>query len=119
MADKIPKANRQTVQGRAFGRCERCLRPTLSGHLHHRRPKGLGGSSAPDRHDVSNLVHLCPDCHSWAHSYPNGATENGYLIPRSSGMSPLEVPIIDLADVARWLDNDGQYLRDAPEVSDV
>lgn len=111
MADRIPTANRQTVQGRAFGHCERCDRPTVAAHLHHRRPKGLGGSSAPDRHDVSNLVHLCPDCHSWAHGHPKDAAEAGFLVPRSSGQSPLQVPIVDLSGRIRWLDDEGQYLR--------
>jgi 5-methylcytosine-specific restriction protein A len=119
MGDQIPKQNRQTVQGRAFGRCERCLKATLCGHLHHRRPKGLGGSKAPDRHDVSNLVYLCPDDHSWAHNNPLDAIAAGYLVPRSSGLSPLMVPIKDMAGQTLFLDNEGQYLREPVEVGDV
>ena len=119
MADQIPKTNRQLVQGRAFGRCERCLKTTLCGHLHHRRPKGLGGSKAPDRHDVSNLVYLCPEDHSWAHGNPLEAIAAGYLVPRSSGLSPLLVPIKDLSGHMRFLDNLGQYLLEPVEVGDV
>jgi 5-methylcytosine-specific restriction protein A len=98
------------VQGRAFGRCERCLQATLCGHLHHRRPKGLGGSKALDRHDVSNLVYLCPDCHSWAHGHPNEARWTGWLVPRSLGVAPIDEPITDLTGQTRYLDNEGQYL---------
>jgi 5-methylcytosine-specific restriction protein A len=113
MADQIPTANRQLVMGRAFGCCERCLKATLCGHLHHRRPKGLGGSKAPDRHDVSNLVYLCPQDHSWAHGNPTAAAAEGFIVPRSSGNHPLEVPITDLSGQTQFLDNEGQYLQEA------
>ena len=116
MADQIPRPNRQLVQGRAFGRCERCLKPTLSGHHHHRRPKGLGGSRLPDRHDVANLVWLCPEDHRWAHANPRAAAESGFIVPRSSGRHPLEVPITNLAGETKWLDNEGQYLTEAAHV---
>jgi hypothetical protein len=81
MVDQLPKQNRQVVQGRAFGRCERCLQANLCGDLHHRRPKGLGGSKAPDRHDVANLVYVCRFCHSWAHGNPKDAAAAGFLVP--------------------------------------
>jgi len=116
MRDQIPRANRQIVQGRAFRRCERCLTATLAGHHHHRRPKGLGGSSAADRHDVANLVWLDADCHRWVHDHPKAAAEAGFIVPRSSGRHPLEVPITNLAGETKWLDNEGQYLTEAAHV---
>lgn len=119
MADPIPTANRQLVQGRAFGRCERCHRPAIVAHLHHRRPKGMGGSSAPDRHAVSALVQLCPGCHDWAHDHPADAAVTGFMVPRSSGLSPSEVPIRDLSGRARYLDDEGQYLNEPMEVPDA
>lgn len=115
MADQIPKANQQIVQGRAFGRCERCLTATLSGDHHHRRVRGMGGSKAPDRHDPSNLVWLCRSCHNWAHGNPVVATAAGFIVPRSSGTRPLDVPITDLAGHTRYLDNEGQYLKEAAD----
>lgn len=116
MGDQIPRANRQLVQGRAFGRCERCVTVELNGDLHHRRPKGLGGSKAPDRHDVSNLVHVCRGCHTWCHGNPAAAAEAGFIVPRSSGRHPLEVPITNLAGETKWLDNEGAYLTEAAHV---
>lgn len=112
MGDQIPAANRQLVMGRAFGRCERCQMPTLAAHIHHRRPKGSGGSKAPDRHDVANLVWLDPECHRWVHDHPRDAAAAGFIVPRSSGRHPLEVPVTDLAGQTRYLDNEGQYLKE-------
>jgi hypothetical protein len=68
---------------------------------------------------VSNLVYLCPDDHSWAHNNPLAAIAAGYLVPRSSGLSPLMVPIKDMAGQTLFLDNEGQYLREPVEVGDV
>lgn len=119
MADQIPIENRQLVQGRAFGRCERCLKATLCGHHHHRRPKGIGGSRLPDRHDVANLVWLDAQCHRWVHDHPADSAESGFIVPRSSGRHPLEVPITDLAGQTRFLDNLGQYLTEPAEVPSV
>jgi len=116
MGDQIPRANRQIVQGRAFGRCERCLTVELNGDHHHRRVRGMGGSKAPDRHDPANLVWLCRGCHDWAHSNPVAAAEAGFIVPRSSGRHPLEVPITNLAGETKWLDNEGQYLTEAAHV---
>jgi 5-methylcytosine-specific restriction protein A len=117
MADRVPTANRQLVMGRAFGCCERCLKATLCGHVHHRRPKGAGGSKAPDRHDVSNLVYLCTDCHRWAHGNPIDSKHFGFLVPRSSGDSPLDVPITDRSGRTQYLDNLGQYLSEPVEAT--
>lgn len=118
MADRIPTANQQIVQGRAFGRCERCLHATLCGDHHHRRVRGMGGSKAADRHDPSNLVWLCRPCHNWAHGNPLESEAVGFLIPRSSGNHPLDVPITDLSGETRYLDNLGQYLSEPLEVPD-
>lgn len=112
MVDQIPKANRQIVQGRAFGLCERCLTATLFGDHHHRRVRGMGGSKAADRHDPANLVWLCRPCHDWAHANPKAAAATGFLIPRSSGLSPLSVPITGVLGQVRYLDNSGQYLME-------
>lgn len=117
MADQIPAANRRAVHDRAAGHCERCAMTTTVPHLHHRRPKGLGGSSRADRHAVSNLVQLCPTCHQQVHANPAMSAEDGWIVPRSSGLEPAEVPIVNLLGSSAWLDDTGQYLLEAPEVS--
>lgn len=116
MGDQIPRVNRQIAQGRAMGQCERCLTYTLDGDLHHRRPKGLGGSKLLDRHDVANLVYVCRPCHNWAHANPTAATAAGFLVPRSSGIHFTTVPITNFAGNSRFLDNEGRYLEAVADV---
>lgn len=119
MADQIPAANRRLVYERASGHCERCCMTTTVPHLHHRRPKGLGGSSAPDRHAVSNLAHLCPTCHREVHANPRMSAEDGWIVPRSSGLAPAAVPVVNLLGSSAWLSDDGQYLLEAEVASDA
>lgn len=78
------QVERGTLAFRSGGICEHpwlCGRPALQAH--HRRPRGLGGSSAPDINDVSNLVHLCLEHHAWTESNRWLATIFGLLVPFS------------------------------------
>lgn len=53
---------RETVKTRANGRCEICG----SGRhhqVHHRRPRGMGGSSDAVSDSPANCLWLCGDCH--------------------------------------------------------
>lgn len=90
--DPIPVAVRQLVIARAQGCCERCGLWT-DGQIHHRTPKGSGGSSRPDRHDVPNLVYLCIRDHMWAHGNPIAAEAEGFLVPRRNGTNPINAPV--------------------------
>lgn len=115
MADQIPKANRQIVQGRAFGRCERCHKIELNGDLHHRRVRGIGGSRRTDRHDPSGLLYLCRTCHDWTHNHPFDARDLGLIVSRNSTSRYCDIPVVDLYGRARLLDDEGSWT----EVSDA
>jgi 5-methylcytosine-specific restriction protein A len=80
------------VKDRARGCCERCARsvPTEA-EVHHRIPRGMGGSRDPRINQASNLVVLCGDCHRWIESYRNAARDRGWLLHRSD--NPWEEPI--------------------------
>lgn len=108
MSDPIPTVNRQLVMARCEGSCERCGKWLVE--LHHRRPKGAGGSSLPDRHDPSNLAALCTTCHRWAHSRPTAAEGEGYLVPRRSGLVPASVPIAHYSGRRLLLHDDDGYI---------
>lgn len=98
---------RATVLGRAQGSCERCRGP-LDGpwgySLHHRRPRGSGGSRQPWISAPTNLLALCGNgvagCHGWAESQRTVATALGYLC--RMGDQPAEIPFMDI-DGRWWL----------------
>jgi 5-methylcytosine-specific restriction enzyme A len=100
---------RATVLERAQGRCERCRGP-LDGpwgySLHHRRPRGSGGSRQPWINAPTNLIAVCGSatspggCHYWAESQRTAATALGYLC--RMGDQPDEIPFMDI-DGRWWL----------------
>ncbi len=56
---QISRAHRTRVQRRALYLCERCLRPTLSGHVDHVKPFSRGG-----RNRLGNYQYLCVRCNT-------------------------------------------------------
>jgi hypothetical protein len=111
------KAVRAAVVERAGNRCERCGRALLSWpfSLHHRRPRGMGGSHRPDTDSVANALALCGSgttgCHGWVESNRDEARRLGFLV--ASHDDPQFVPVA--LHLSRWvaLHHDGTY-RDAP-----
>lgn len=58
---KISTAVRRAVYRREGYACALCERPGVI-HIHHVRPRSLGGAN-----DLGNLIALCPVCHAIAH----------------------------------------------------
>jgi hypothetical protein len=50
--------------------------------IHHRRPRGMGGSRDPKTNSPANLILLCPDHHAWVESNRTEALEMGFLVPQ-------------------------------------
>lgn len=81
--------------------------------IHHRVPRGLGGSSLPWIGLPANLLVLCGSatdggCHSWAESNREQAYEWGYLIRRYHGdFQPPEYVKVLTPDGWVSFDNDG------------
>jgi 5-methylcytosine-specific restriction endonuclease McrA len=72
------------------GRCRRCLREAAD--VHHRRPKQRGGTKNTEiLYGLSNLISVCRPCHSWIHSHPVDAYEQGWLV--HSWQNPEDVPV--------------------------
>lgn len=82
---------RMWVWWRAGNTCERCGLDSISMDVHHRQPRGLGGSSDPAINAVSNLVLLCRPCHAEIESARLAAIADGWLVPRPT--DPVRVPI--------------------------
>lgn len=87
------KALREAAYQRAGGRCE------VSGipldidtfDLHHRRPKGMGGTLRPDTDTLGNVLALHPDVHNGGPSSVHGrrgwSEERGYLLPQREALA--------------------------------
>lgn len=67
--------------------------------IHHRRPRGMGGTDRPDTNTLANLMLICGDgvrgCHGWLESYRTIAEARGYLVPKVGPNSvPAEQPLV-------------------------
>ncbi|MFI6168837.1 HNH endonuclease [Nocardia sp. NPDC051052] len=94
---------RDQVAERSAGLCERCGQEWAA-QIHHRRPRGAGGSRLPDTNSLSNLLHICAQCHAWIESFREQALALGWLVRQ--GNSPAEIPVSYRGEL-RWLQPDG------------
>lgn len=80
----IPRKVRDLVIDRDDHCCVVCSRWAEGGSIHHRRPKGIGGSRRGDTNTPPNLVLLCGSgttgCHSRVHSEPAWSEPLGLLL---------------------------------------
>lgn len=96
---------RQLVIDRAWGYCEMCgtrvltdLNRALCAYsIHHRRPRGMGGTRRPDTNSPANLLLVCGDatapggCHAWIETNRAEALRRGLLV--RSTADPATVPV--------------------------
>ncbi len=84
----MPPERHREAMVRAGFRCEAhkyglngpCAGPLI---VHHRRIRGMGGSSDPTIHDLEWLVVLCDfGHHRWVHANPSDSYELGLLVRR-------------------------------------
>ncbi|MER7014528.1 HNH endonuclease signature motif containing protein [Saccharopolyspora sp. NPDC000359] len=95
--------------------CERCG-VALGTNVHHRRPRGAGGSKDPATNTPSNLLLLCGSgttgCHGWVESNRAAAYRHGWLL--RSWQVPLDVPV-RIHDRGLVLLDDHGGMTSAPE----
>lgn len=101
---------------RAAGACEQCHRALrledrgIGWSLHHRQPRGMGGSKAVYVNLPGNLLVLCGSgttgCHGWVEANRERALDTGLLVSRLSRVLPVQVPVL-LSDVVYLLDDFG------------
>ena len=84
-------AVRETVLERDNHVCLRCGSPHAL-QIHHRMPRGAGGSRMWWINLPSNLVTLCLTCHGEVESHRAHAVADGWLVKRGSDL-PSDVPI--------------------------
>lgn len=113
----MPPVTRQTVIGRAQQRCESCGSASqyLGWSVHHRKPRGMGGTSLVSSASPANLLLLCGSgttgCHGWFENHRTEAKVQGILVPRHA--EPTKVPVYYRS---RWvlLTDDGDLLPADP-----
>lgn len=93
----IPTKVRELVWTRDGASCARCGISILNrpSSIHHRKPRGMGGTRDPRINDPRNLVRLCGSgvtgCHGRIESNRTAAMEKGWLI---RSLDDLDRPLI-------------------------
>ena len=93
---KMPAATVEKIQARSGGRCELCgASGSMRWSLHHRIPRGMGGSKDRRLNLPSNILLLCGSgtegCHGWVESNRAIAYAEGLLLHRND--DPAQSPI--------------------------
>jgi hypothetical protein len=117
MVKHRPKPNwprlRRTLWQRCNGRCEVTGIPLDfdTFDAHHRRLKGMGGTSRPDTDLLSNLLALDPIVHNGGptsvHGSPIRSLGNGWLLHQAA--TPRLEPVLLYNGLRVWLTDDGAY----------
>lgn len=90
------KASIRERDSHTCARCGRYVAPG-TGSVHHRRPRGMGGSRDPLTNHPAALVLLCghaterDTCHWWTETYRLSAKATGWLL--KSGQDPTTHPV--------------------------
>lgn len=108
MTAEFSRPVRNAVYVRASYGCERDGR-TDGLQVHHRRPRGMGGTVDPVASGPANALLLCHICHLWVETNRSAATANGWLV--RSGFDPAEVPVRTYEGGWVLLTTDGTYGR--------
>lgn len=105
---------RDKIKTRAHGSCEVCgFTIGYSAQIHHRRPRGMGGSRSEQSGSISNGLFIHPKCHAQIESDRNKAMSMGFLIYQ--GDDPGKVPV-RLWYGWHYLNNDGSVTPYQKEV---
>lgn len=105
---------RDKIKTRAHGSCEVCgFTIGYSAQIHHRKPRGMGGSRSEQSGSVSNGLFIHPKCHAQIESDRNKAMSMGFLIYQ--GDDPAKVPV-RLWYGWHYLNNDGSVTPYQKEV---
>lgn len=118
MATGFSVRTAQMIIDRDKGKCFRCGELVdlsargLAFSLHHRRPRGAGGTSLWWVNLPSNGVLLCGSGttgdHGWVERNRHEARELGYLVPLNGILTPSQVPIVRYDGALVYLTDDGQ-----------
>lgn len=77
---KFTEKTRNLVVARAGGNCELCGAAVNNPNLHHRKPRGMGGTKNPESRSPANALFLHFTCHEWVERNRTESYELGYLV---------------------------------------
>lgn len=83
---------RRLIEQRAKGFCEYCALPLgRNAHLHHRQPRGIGGTSTETAGQACNALRVHPQCHAKIEANREEAYRKGWLVRKP--LHPATVPV--------------------------
>jgi hypothetical protein len=89
---RIWRETKADVIRRDEGRCIRCEASETVLDVHHRIPRGNGGTSRPEiAYGMANLITLCRSCHEFVESFRATALAAGLLVPRHGAPAKVAV----------------------------
>lgn len=76
-------ALKRSVFHRDDGHCVKCGEAAFLAHVHHRRPRMMGGGNARETwiNSLPNLLLLHPHCHTWIERNREESLAAGWLVP--------------------------------------
>jgi 5-methylcytosine-specific restriction protein A len=108
-AVKFGEGTRTLIKHRSGGRCELCGARAESGQIHHRLPRGMGGSRKDRKKgSCANGLWLHAACHERVERNRETSLHYGWLL--LSGQNPTKEPV-KLFDGWWLLDVDGQMTK--------
>lgn len=108
---------KELIAARSSGMCE-VMQPgctQFGEQIHHRRPRGLGGSRRASTNTASNGLMVCVSCHAYIESRRDRSLRNGWLVPQSR--EPRQVAVLWRVKHSRFLDDVGGFTAPAEEVA--
>lgn len=85
---QFTEKGRRLIVERAKGRCELCgAHAQETAQIHHRRPRGMGGTKNPESRSVANGLYVHFRCHQRIELNRADALKNGWLVLQSGDLS--------------------------------
>ena len=109
----FPRPVIELVTARSQNYCE-CMSTgctLIAEHMHHRRPKGMGGTWRPESQWASNALHVCLRCHLKIHAMPTWSRTHGFLVRQSD--DPAATPVWWRCSQRILLDDTGNTISDS------
>jgi len=112
----FPESVKKLIHERSGRRCE--VRQACHGdaavQIHHRRPRGAGGSSVAWVNQAANGLDVCSPCHAFIESAREFSEAHGWLVSMNKKLRPDEVPVLLVHDAEPvLLSDDGSFHRPA------